>query len=34
MGADEADAAVKWLNTAEKGDVFESDTGKYELEIL
>ncbi len=33
-GADEADTAVKWLNTAEKGDVFESDTGKYELEIL
>ena len=34
IGADEADVAVKWLNTAEKGDVFESDTGKYELEIL
>jgi hypothetical protein len=34
IGADEADAAVKWLNTAEKGDMFESDTGKYELEIL
>ena len=31
---DEANDATMWLLTADKGDIYESETGKYEIKVI